>query len=145
MPALANPKHERFAQELAKGRTADEAYVTAGYKANRHNAAALARKEHISTRVAEIQERGAIRAEITVADLTRDLMRMKDALLRVGIHRLEEGDGAKGGEAGLSHQHINTARQCVMDAAKLNGLIVDKSAQAQVSLEQLLKELDGDA
>lgn len=30
MPALDNPRHERFAQELAKGKTADEAYQTAG-------------------------------------------------------------------------------------------------------------------
>jgi hypothetical protein len=30
--------------------------VEAGYKANRHNAAALARKQHISTRVNELQE-----------------------------------------------------------------------------------------
>lgn len=30
MPALPNAKHERFAQELAKGKTGDEAYVAAG-------------------------------------------------------------------------------------------------------------------
>lgn len=30
MTALSNPKHERFAQELAKGKTATEAYVVAG-------------------------------------------------------------------------------------------------------------------
>jgi len=30
MPALGNPRHERFAQELAKGKTADEAYEIAG-------------------------------------------------------------------------------------------------------------------
>lgn len=30
MTALSNPKHERFAQELAKGKTADEAYVSSG-------------------------------------------------------------------------------------------------------------------
>ena len=32
MPALTNPKHERFAQELAKGKPAYEAYVLAGHK-----------------------------------------------------------------------------------------------------------------
>ena len=31
MPLLDNPKHEIFAQELAKGTTADEAYARAGY------------------------------------------------------------------------------------------------------------------
>jgi len=30
MPALENPKHERFAQALAKGKTADEAYDISG-------------------------------------------------------------------------------------------------------------------
>lgn len=54
MPVLKNARHERFAQELAKGKTADEAYQLAGFKANRGNAATLKRGEHISKRVAEI-------------------------------------------------------------------------------------------
>ena len=40
MPILANAKHELFAQGLARGATADEAYKLAGYKENRHNALA---------------------------------------------------------------------------------------------------------
>jgi hypothetical protein len=56
MPALKNPRHEAFAQALARGVSASAAYVEGGYKANRHNAAALAREEHIRTRVAELQE-----------------------------------------------------------------------------------------
>jgi len=55
-PALKNPRHEAFAQALARGMSASAAYVEAGYKANRHNAAALAREKHIRTRVAELQE-----------------------------------------------------------------------------------------
>jgi len=38
VPPLDNPRWERFAQELAKGKTACEAYVLAGYKANDGNA-----------------------------------------------------------------------------------------------------------
>jgi hypothetical protein len=56
MPALKNPRHEAFAQALARGLSASAAYVEAGYKANRHNAAALAREQHIRTRVTELQE-----------------------------------------------------------------------------------------
>jgi hypothetical protein len=56
MPLLPNPKHEAFAQGLAKGSSAAAAYVEAGYKENRHNAATLARKQHILTRVGELQE-----------------------------------------------------------------------------------------
>lgn len=33
MPTLRNRRHERFAQELAAGKTADAAYVLAGYRA----------------------------------------------------------------------------------------------------------------
>jgi hypothetical protein len=56
MPALKNPRHEAFAQALARGMSASAASVEGGYKANRHNAAALAREEHIRTRVTELQE-----------------------------------------------------------------------------------------
>jgi len=56
MPTLKNPRHEAFAQALARGVSASAAYVEAGYKANRHNAAALAREQHIRTRVTELQE-----------------------------------------------------------------------------------------
>lgn len=54
MPVLKNARHEAFAQELAKGKTADEAYRLAGFKPNRGNASVLKRKEIISNRVAEI-------------------------------------------------------------------------------------------
>ncbi|MGY3608347.1 MULTISPECIES: terminase small subunit [unclassified Bradyrhizobium] len=57
MPILKNPKHERVAQELAKGRSAAQAYIEAGYKANRHNASALARTQPIKTRVSELLEK----------------------------------------------------------------------------------------
>jgi hypothetical protein len=56
MPVLANPKHETFAQALARGSSATTAYVEAGYKENRHNAATLARKQHILARVDELRE-----------------------------------------------------------------------------------------
>lgn len=66
MPTLVNPRHERFAQELAKGKTADESYPIAGFKENRHNAAALAREEHIKARVAELlAEREQMHAQST--------------------------------------------------------------------------------
>ena len=51
MPPLRNPKHELFAQDLARGVSAAQAYVNAGFKENRHNASALARTSRILTRV----------------------------------------------------------------------------------------------
>ena len=78
MPVLSNPRWERFAQELAQGKSANEAYVEAGYKENRHNAAALARSQHISTRLQELQERGAAKVEITQARLLEMLEEDRD-------------------------------------------------------------------
>jgi phage terminase small subunit len=73
MPVLDNARHERFAQELAKGKTADEAYVLAGFKENRGNASRLKANESIERRVDEILGRAAKRAEITVHDIAAQL------------------------------------------------------------------------
>lgn len=66
---LSNPRHERFAQELARGKTADEAYVLAGYKQNDGNATRLKGNERILARLEELQNRAANRAEVTVESL----------------------------------------------------------------------------
>ena len=115
MPILTNAKHERFCQALAKGKTADEAYEAAGYTANRGNAARLKANEDIVKRVTELLERGAIRAEITVAGLTEKLMR-----LAALAEDLKDAPG------------FSVARASLMDAAKLNGLIVDKKEHDMV-------------
>ncbi len=111
MPALTNAKHERFAQELAKGRTATEAYVSAGYKPDDGNATRLTGNDRVKARLAEILEHAAVRAEITVASIT-------DRLLKIA---------AKGeGDEVLDPSLLSVARACLMDAAKLNGLAPDK-------------------
>lgn len=73
MPILKNQRHERFAQELAKGKSQADAYNAAGYEAEGNSAEAAAsrllRNVKISERVAELQERGAKRAEVTVESL----------------------------------------------------------------------------
>jgi hypothetical protein len=54
---------------LAAGKTADAAYVLAGYRENRSNAARLNANRHIQRRVAEIQSVGAERAAVTLEAL----------------------------------------------------------------------------
>lgn len=76
MGVLKNTRHETFAQAVAKGKTADEAYQDAGYKPNRHNASRLKTNEHIAARVAEITTRGADRAEVDVARILTELSRI---------------------------------------------------------------------
>ena len=57
MAVLKNPKHERFCQELSKGKSAGEAYVTAGYKPSRPHASHLQHQSNILQRVGEILAR----------------------------------------------------------------------------------------
>lgn len=54
MPTLPNPRHERFAQELAGGKSATEAHALAGYKPSRASASKLKHQCNISQRVAEL-------------------------------------------------------------------------------------------
>jgi len=51
---LRNPRRERFAQLLASGKNATDAYEQAGYKRSHSNGPALAKTEEISARVAQI-------------------------------------------------------------------------------------------
>lgn len=56
MPALKKAKYEMFAQELAKGHSAAEAYIAAGYRPSHSNAGNLRNKKEILGRVAELLE-----------------------------------------------------------------------------------------
>ena len=107
MPTLSNPKWERFAQELAKGKTGDEAYVLAGYKENRHNASRLKTTETILARVSELLTPSAKRAEITVERLTE--MYLEDRGLAQAAGQLAVSKGAAD------------------SLAKLYGLLIDRA------------------
>lgn len=109
MPALKNPKHELFAQERAKGLTADEAYVKAGYSQNRGNAIRLNANEDVTARVSELQTRVAEITGVTLASVTEDLARIAQK-----AEKLADSAG------------LGVARLARMDIAKLHGLIVER-------------------
>lgn len=73
MGLLANARHERFAQELASGKSGSEAYILAGFEPNRHNASRLKTNETVQARVAEILQAAALRVEITQARVLEEL------------------------------------------------------------------------
>lgn len=54
MPVLKNPKHEAFANGLASGLAAEDAYSAAGYVFNPRNATRLRDTKEITVRVAEL-------------------------------------------------------------------------------------------
>jgi phage terminase small subunit len=135
MPALDNPKHERFAQELAKGKTADEAYVLAGYKENRHNASRLKTNETISGRVAEIIDRGAIRTEITIASLMQEAAEIQQAALKANQH--SAAIAALTAKAKLAGLWIDKAENT-------NRNVVDPSQVSDAELAAVIKDGSGE-
>ena len=125
MPTLHNPRHERFSQELAAGKTADAAYVLAGYRANRSNAARLNANREIQRRVAEIQSMGAERAAVTVETLIAEAEKARSKAM-----------GEKGGAA--------AAVAAITVKAKLAGLWRDKVAVTDPSGERAPRYLISD-
>jgi phage terminase small subunit len=122
MAVLSNPRHERFAQELAKGETADAAYVAAGFSENRGNATRLKANESVQARVVEIQGRAAVRAEITAADIARQLDADRDFARENGA--------------------ASAAVAATMGKAKVLGLIIDKAENKNLhSIDEVLAEL----
>ena len=117
MTTLSNPRHERFAQELAAGKTADAAYVLAGYQENRSNAARLNANRDIQKRIAEIQSVGAERAAVTVETLIAEAEEARSKAM-----------ADKGGAA--------AAVAAITAKAKLAGLWRDKVAVTDPSGER---------
>lgn len=78
MPKLTNPRHEHFAQLLARGAAQDAAYAEVGYKPSRPHASRLATYGNVRARVAELQQRSVDRHDVTVESLTRELDEARD-------------------------------------------------------------------
>ena len=84
MPILSNPRHERFAHELAKGKSQAEAYEAAGFKRDDANALRLTRNDKIASRVAELLAHAAKRAEVTAESLIAEAEEIREKALAAG-------------------------------------------------------------
>jgi hypothetical protein len=67
MPVLPNARHEAFAQAVAKGKSATEAYTSAGYKGDRGAASRLSANINVQRRVTELQAMTAEKVAIDQA------------------------------------------------------------------------------
>ncbi|MBE0563568.1 MAG: terminase small subunit [Ochrobactrum anthropi] len=109
MAVLRNAKHEAFAQAVAKGKSATEAYTDAGFKPHQQNASRLMLNDVVKTRVEEIKARVAEKAEWTAADRLRDLKsifdRTADKDERVAISAISEANKMQGSYAPAKHEH----------------------------------------
>lgn len=107
MAVLKNAKHERFAQGLAKGDAADKAYADAGYKPSRSAASRLSTNVNIQARVAELLNKAADRAVVTIEDIARQLDEDRQFAREVGS--------------------ASASVAATMGKAKVLGLIVEKN------------------
>ncbi len=139
MPVLSNPRHERFAQELAKGATNDQAYVAAGYAANRGNACSLKAKQHIQKRVAEIQS-------LSVARIVQKSAVIDKSYVLQAAHRMFEASA----EAAVSQEFDPKAANAAARFLDQIGRHVDVRAFAEqkdinltISVDSALAQLGG--
>jgi hypothetical protein len=103
MPALKSPRHEAFAQALARGMSASAAYRQVGFKPHRANAATLARKEHISVRVAELQEEQlAIHQQATAAAAANKQVTIESLIAEAEAARVKAMSERGGAAAAVS-------------------------------------------
>lgn len=125
MPILPNQRHEAFAQALAKGKSATEAYALAGYKAHQPSASRLLSNAMVQERLAELQGKVAKKVEVTVESLAGEL---------------EEARGIA-----LAEKQSSAAVAATMGKAKLFGLGVEnRRLSGSVQIVTLTaKDLDG--
>ncbi len=69
MAILKNARHEKFAQNIAKGMSATQAYEKAGYKPSEAHASRLAGYGKVRTRVAELMAPAIEATEATVPNV----------------------------------------------------------------------------
>jgi phage terminase small subunit len=131
--ALTNPKHERFSQELAKGKTAEEAHRVAGYKASRSGASQLKHQVNISNRVAELlAEREVVHAQAT-ADAIKSTALTKEWVietLKENVARAMQAKPAKTddeGEAVGEYQYQGSVANRALELlGKELGMFIDR-------------------
>jgi phage terminase small subunit len=89
MSVLKNTRHERFAQLLASGKNATDAYELAGYKRSHSNGPALARTEEISARVSQITAEALERERVTAAAAAERAVVTRQGLIEAEAARVK--------------------------------------------------------
>ena len=110
-PPLVSFRQERFAQELARGRSQGEAYALSGYHlstvgARDANASRLLRNDRVAARVAELQAEAAASTAVTIESLIREADEIQHAATADG--------------------NDSAAIAAVVTKAKLAGLWIDR-------------------
>ncbi|GHC79468.1 terminase small subunit [Limoniibacter endophyticus] len=145
MAVLANTRHEKFAQAVAAGASATEAYAQAGYKGDRTAASRLSTNVNIIRRIDEIRNRMSEKAEWNAADRLAALKRITDAAEkddpRVAVSAISEANKMQGSHAPAKHQH--SGHIASVDVTKLKGMSNEELDLLERALVQI-GLVDGD-
>lgn len=125
MPILSNSRHERFAQELAIGLSATEAYERAGYKPNDGNASTLKGNQRISDRVSELKVHASQEIEVTLQWLIRVTEEARQLAMKNG----------QAGQAVAAIREMGVLSGHRVDRAENVNFTYDVSADPEPSLE----------
>ena len=147
MSVLDNPRHERFAQNLASGMTQDAAYEAAGYNKSTSAAARLSADVRICERVASLLDKGAKQTESALSAKQRFIERAYEkaaaALESVtlataqDVKALLDSALAADKDQRVTDGGISDRTASVADGARRAGQLVDQ-------LEQRLRGAGGD-
>lgn len=115
------PKQEAFAREYVIDRNGKQAAIRSGYSpaTAEQQASRLLSNVKVRAFINRLEVKYAEKAELTVAGITTRLLAIAD--------KGEKLEGAQG---------LSVARQSLMDAAKLNGLVVETSESIVRSPEE---------
>lgn len=143
MPVLKNARHEAFAQALATGMTRDAAYAAAGYKPDRQNAFRLTTIDAVMTRVVELSDRAAEKAEWTAADRLSSLKAITIATMRedprVAVSAIAEANKMQGSHAATKRELTGRGGGPVQiaDLSRLKGMTAEELEVLERALVQI--------
>jgi hypothetical protein len=120
MAPLRNAKHEKFAQGLAEGKFADEAYSAAGYKPDRAHASRLAANGRIRGRVSELQAAAATETKVTIESLINEAANIQQLATKAG--------------------QLSAAIAALIAKAKLAGRWVDRTEQRNTNVNYAISD-----
>jgi hypothetical protein len=122
MPVLKNIRHERFAQLLASGKNATDAYELAGYRRSDSNGPTMARTEQIRGRVAEINREAFEQQRVTAAAAAERCVITRQSLIAMANELYQQAK-----EAGQTAAAVAALKEIGV----LSGIRIERSERGQ--------------
>ena len=140
MPALKNPRRERFAQNVAQGMTLEAAFLAAGYKTPGGNSATVRWKPDVAQRIDELLGLAAAKAGVTVERIVNELAKI--AFANAGDYFEWGPDGVKiRASDDLTEAQRAVVAEAVETRTEAGGSIRIKLSDKQGALEKLGRHL----